>query len=416
MKKKIGNSLIVFLSGLLLYGIAGTYDKDMDELPEKWCCESEGKLPAVREQGSRNICWALSAACGIESARLPQNQDVISAEHMVKNSKFSLVEEQGNHIITMAYMAGWQGPVTQEHYEEALQTGEEPQADIHVQEIQYFDDADTETIKQYVYENGTMQTSLYMNFASTSDTSEYYNKETDAYFVPDEEQENHIVLIVGWDDTYARENFKTAPEEDGAFICLNTWGTDFGENGLFYVSYEGVNIGESSTAYTRVEEADNYGDIYQTDDYGWQFEAGYETNECWFANVYTARTDERIKAVGFYITKPEKSCEIYYIADYQNEDSLQEGQLLQTEYFEQAGYYTVDFEKEIEVEKGKNFAIIVREQGEDTVTAAVESGAGEYIQGITLEGKRGFLSNDGKEWMNTESNMQANVCLKVYVG
>ena len=414
MKKRIGNIPIVFILLLLLCVIAGVNNKDGGNLPEKWCCENEGKLPSVKEQENRNICWALTAASGIESAILPQKQDIISAEHMVKNSKFSLVEERGNHIITMAYLVGWQGPVTQGHYEEAQQTGEEIQADVHVQEIRYFDEADTETLKQCLYEYGTVQTSLYMNFAAASDTSDYYNKETAAYYVPDEEAEDHVVLIVGWDDTFARENFKIPPKRDGAFMCLNTWGKDFGENGLFYVSYDDVNIGESSTVYTRVEDADNYGTIYQTDDYGWQSEINCESTECWFANVYTARKDEKIRAAGFYITKPEKKCEIYYVTDYQNEDSLQERRFIQDEYFEHAGYYTVDFEEEIEVKAKENFAIIVRELGEDIVTVAVESDTKDYIRGIDLEGKEGFLSKDGQAWMQLERTLQVNLCLKVY--
>ncbi len=46
---------------------------------------------------------------------------------------------------------------------------------------------------------------------------------------------NHVVVIVGWDDTrYGGE---------GAWICKNSWGTDWGENGYFYVRYGACSIG-----------------------------------------------------------------------------------------------------------------------------------------------------------------------------
>ena len=46
---------------------------------------------------------------------------------------------------------------------------------------------------------------------------------------------NHLISIVGWDDNY---NANGAWSNPGAYICLNSWGTDFGDNGYFYVSYD----------------------------------------------------------------------------------------------------------------------------------------------------------------------------------
>jgi len=46
---------------------------------------------------------------------------------------------------------------------------------------------------------------------------------------------NHLISIVGWDDNYDANG---AWANKGAYLCLNSWGTSFGNNGYFYVSYD----------------------------------------------------------------------------------------------------------------------------------------------------------------------------------
>ena len=54
-----------------------------------------------------------------------------------------------------------------------------------------------------------------------------FNQETNSYCYVGSEKPNHDVAIIGWDDSYAKENFPGDLEGDGAFICQNSWGKDF---------------------------------------------------------------------------------------------------------------------------------------------------------------------------------------------
>ena len=57
---------------------------------------------------------------------------------------------------------------------------------------------------------------------------------------------DHAISIVGWDDNFSKEYFTDQkgkhPEKDGAYIALNSWGSDWGNNGYFYISYEDMNV------------------------------------------------------------------------------------------------------------------------------------------------------------------------------
>lgn len=50
---------------------------------------------------------------------------------------------------------------------------------------------------------------------------------------------NHGVVIIGWDDNYSKDNFVyEKPQNDGAWLILNSWGSNWGNKGTAWVSYE----------------------------------------------------------------------------------------------------------------------------------------------------------------------------------
>jgi len=67
---------------------------------------------------------------------------------------------------------------------------------------------------------------------------DFYGYQNGCYEHTGTSSTNHVVLLVGWDDAMC--------SGAGAWICKNSWGRDFGEDGFFYIKYGTCRIGEGA--------------------------------------------------------------------------------------------------------------------------------------------------------------------------
>lgn len=123
----------------------------------------------------------------------------------------------------------------------------------HIQEVQIIESKNLEEIKKAVFLHGGVESSLYTSMNEHDRSSIYYNNETYAYCYNGTKKPNHDIVIIGWDDNYPKSNFSVDTEADGAFICMNSWGSGFGDEGFFYVSYYDTNIGVHNVVYTELK-------------------------------------------------------------------------------------------------------------------------------------------------------------------
>jgi hypothetical protein len=336
---------------------------------------------------------------------------------MSLNNSFLLNQNDGGeYTMAMAYLASWQGPV--EEKDDVYGDGFSPQslqAVRHVQEIQVIGAKDYQTIKEMVFQYGGVQTALYTSLKNSQSRSEFYNSKTYAYCYIGTEKPNHDVVIIGWDDNYPKENFTVELEADGAFLCRNSWGSSFGDNGTFYVSYYDSNIGVHNVVFSDVEKVDNYDKIYQTDLCGWVGQLGYGRERAYFANIYTAKTDERLSAVSFYATGKNTEYEVYVAHGYRQPKDLNEREPVASGTFQNAGYYTVALPEDIFLDQGERFAVIVKilTPGSER-PVAIEYAADETTQNVQISDGEGYISLYGKVWESAETTQNCNICLKAF--
>ena len=71
---------------------------------------------------------------------------------------------------------------------------------------------------------------------------------------------NHAVALVGWNDSIA---IPGAPGT-GAWIVKNSWGENWGDNGVYYISYEDCLVESQMRGVTSVSDVE-YDNLYQYD-------------------------------------------------------------------------------------------------------------------------------------------------------
>ena len=387
------------------------------ELPKRYDMRELGRVTQVRDQGLYGTCWAFASLAALETTLTPQENLVFSPDHMSLCNSFSLGQnEGGEYTMAIAYMASWQGPVyeSDDPYGDG-KTNPDLKARKHLEEAQILAPKDYVAIKEAIYKYGAVETSIYTQMKTANSWSGYYNRERATYYYNQEATCNHDIIIVGWDDDFPKEYFTITPENDGAFICKNSWGTEFGEDGYFYVSYEDANIGTTNVVYTKLGDANNFDNIYQSDLLGWRGQLGYEKDQAYFANVYRAGEDEELAAVSFYATDVDTTYQVYVVPEFEDEDSLNDRKLVAEGSFEQAGYYTVRLDEAVKLKDNQKFAVVVHIQTPGAVhPVAIEYDADSRTREFDITDGEGYISLYGNKWMSAEKNKDCNLCLKAF--
>lgn len=399
-------------------------DIRQSQLPRRYDAREHGRTSPVKDQGDLGTCWAFASLLALESSLLPEEIHDFSEDHMSHNPDFVLGQaDGGEYTMSMAYLLSWRGPVHEDS--DPYGDGVSPEgltAVKHVQEIQILPPKDREQIKRAVFETGGVQSSLYTTLTDSLSQSEYYNRDTKAYCYPQDVAPNHDVVIVGWDDDFPREDFSGYVPGDGAFLCENSWGPQFGEDGFFYVSYYDGNLGKTNILYSSVEDVDNYDHIYQSDLCGWVGQIGYGSDTAWAVNVYTAGEPEQdVMAAGFYATEQNTDYEVYVVPEVPSDPgeegyrSFEMRRKVASGHLDHAGYYTVSFNRPLVLQPGRRFGVMIKLTTPGAVhPVAIEYDAGDGKCRIDLSDGEGYISPDGIQWEPVETGQSCNLCLKAY--
>lgn len=391
-------------------------DTSVKRIPNYFDLREYNRVSPVKDQKQSGACWAFASLGAMESALLPWEEYDFSEDNMSLGHGYNLSQAQGgDYMIALSYLTRWAGPVAEA--EDSFGDGvvnEKASSLKRLQEAVFLPKEGRIAIKRAILLYGGVQSSLYLDQVHQWGESDFYNLQTASYFYNGDRKINHDIVIIGWDDYYPKDNFKKKPSKDGAYICKNSFGKEFGKDGYFYVSYEDKWIGQNAIAYTKVEPIGYYHNIYQSDKLGYLKRAGYGEESAYFANAYTAKGKEKLKAVSFYALEPNSSYEIYVVTDFKSSVDFQRMDSITKGSFSYAGYYTVRLGQGIPVD-GK-FSVIVRifSPGAKHPIATEAKGVADWVGEIDLSDGEGYISFDGESWKRAEEYLEANVCLKAF--
>ena len=107
---------------------------------------------------------------------------------------------------------------------------------------------------------------------------------------------------------------------------------------------------------------------------------------------------------------------MYVVHNFVNEKSFDESEKLAEGVLKKAGYYTIDFDKEVELAAGEKYAIMIRVKTPGSKhPLAIEYDSGEKIlQGVDLDDGEGYISPNGKKFVNVKEKRDCNLCIKAF--
>jgi C1A family cysteine protease len=201
-----------------------------------------------------------------------------------------------------------------------------------------------ELIKQKIMENGVLATCMCYSGAYISNYVHYQPPSS-------EDLPNHSVAIIGWDD-----NKVTQAPKKGAWLVKNSWGSSWGNNGYFWISYydkwacREPDMG--AVSFSNVERFD-FNRVYYHDYHGWR-DTKSNTTEAF--NAFTAASNDVLKAVNFFVPQDNVDFTVKIYDDFMD-GNLQNELASVSGHIDYKSFRTVDLDQDVLLNKGDDFYI-----------------------------------------------------------